>query len=89
MYFLYCKFGWDAGGFCDFIVGRFTFFQHEVFLETLDLSEHAAESVCSKISKVHSHLMFCLGELGVWLALQVFSKSALLMYLTVIALISG
>ncbi|KAJ6718138.1 hypothetical protein OIU79_006129 [Salix purpurea] len=44
--------------------------KHEVFLEKLDLSEHAAESVCSKISKVHSHLMFCLGELGVWLALQ-------------------
>ncbi|KAJ6720653.1 hypothetical protein OIU85_023828 [Salix viminalis] len=44
--------------------------KHELFLEKLDLSERAAESVCSKISKVHSHLMFCLGELGVWLALQ-------------------
>ncbi|KAB5538633.1 hypothetical protein DKX38_016166 [Salix brachista] len=44
--------------------------KHELFLEKLDLSEPAAESVCSKISKVHSHLMFCLGELGVWLALQ-------------------
>ncbi|KAF9674540.1 hypothetical protein SADUNF_Sadunf10G0137700 [Salix dunnii] len=44
--------------------------KHELFLEKLDLSERAAESVCSKISKVHSALMFCLGELGVWLALQ-------------------
>jgi hypothetical protein len=71
--FLYCKFGRDAGGFYDFIVSRFTVFQHELLLKQLDLSESAAESVHSKISKVHSALMFCSGELGVWLAFQVFS----------------
>ncbi|KAJ6891882.1 hypothetical protein NC651_025165 [Populus alba x Populus x berolinensis] len=44
--------------------------KHELLLKQLDLSEPAAESVHSKISKVHSTLMFCLGELGVWLAFQ-------------------
>ncbi|KAI5574688.1 hypothetical protein BDE02_10G160800 [Populus trichocarpa] len=44
--------------------------KHELLLKQLDLSESAAESVHSKISKVHSALMFCSGELGVWLAFQ-------------------
>ncbi|KAG6760040.1 hypothetical protein POTOM_036539 [Populus tomentosa] len=44
--------------------------KHELLLKQLDLSELAAESVHNKISKVHSTLMFCSGELGVWLAFQ-------------------
>ncbi|KAG6758162.1 hypothetical protein POTOM_038498 [Populus tomentosa] len=44
--------------------------KHELLLKQLDLNEPAAESVRGKISKVHSTLMFCSGELGVWLAFQ-------------------
>ncbi|KAJ6902410.1 hypothetical protein NC651_020022, partial [Populus alba x Populus x berolinensis] len=44
--------------------------KHEHMLEQLDLNESAAVSICNKISKVHSALMFCLEELGVWLAFQ-------------------
>jgi endoribonuclease Dicer len=47
-------------------------FQREHMLEQLDLNESAAVSIRNKISKVHSALMFCLEELGVWLAFQVF-----------------
>ncbi|KAJ6909891.1 hypothetical protein NC652_020793 [Populus alba x Populus x berolinensis] len=44
--------------------------KHEHMLEQLDLNESAAVSISNKISKVHSALMFCLEELGVWLAFQ-------------------
>ncbi|KAH8501303.1 hypothetical protein H0E87_016207 [Populus deltoides] len=44
--------------------------KHEHMLEQLDLNESAAVSIRNKISKVHSALMFCLEELGVWLAFQ-------------------
>ncbi|KAJ6690089.1 hypothetical protein OIU85_006378 [Salix viminalis] len=44
--------------------------KHEHILEQLDLNESAAVSIRNKISKVYSALMFCLEELGVWLAFQ-------------------
>ncbi|KAG5240040.1 endoribonuclease Dicer [Salix suchowensis] len=44
--------------------------KHEHILEQLDLNESAAVSISNKISKVYSALMFCLEELGVWLAFQ-------------------
>ncbi|XP_034923676.1 endoribonuclease Dicer homolog 2 [Populus alba] len=44
--------------------------KHEHMLEQLDLNESATVSIRNKISKVHSALMFCLEELGVWLAFQ-------------------
>ena len=54
------------------LVVHLLLFQHEHILEQLDLNEFAAVSIRNKISKVHSALMFCLEELGVWLAFQVF-----------------
>lgn len=54
------------------LVVHLLLFQHEHMLEQLDLNESAAVSIRNKISKVHSALMFCLEELGVWLAFQVF-----------------
>ncbi|KAK8582828.1 hypothetical protein V6N13_069596 [Hibiscus sabdariffa] len=48
--------------------GRCTAFQHEHSLDNLDLEASAALSTRKKISKTHSTLMYCLDELGVWLA---------------------
>ncbi|KAK8484509.1 hypothetical protein V6N11_021492 [Hibiscus sabdariffa] len=50
--------------------GRCTAFQHEHSLDNLDLEASAALSTRKKISKTHSTLMYCLDELGVWLALK-------------------
>ncbi|MBA0550596.1 hypothetical protein Golob_021531, partial [Gossypium lobatum] len=47
-----------------------TGFQHECSLDNLDLEASAAESTRRKISKIHSALIHCLDELGVWLALK-------------------
>ncbi|PPR81130.1 hypothetical protein GOBAR_AA39584 [Gossypium barbadense] len=49
---------------------RCTGFQHECSLDNLDLEASAAESTRRKISKMHSALIHCLDELGVWLALK-------------------
>ncbi|TYI43273.1 hypothetical protein ES332_A01G156600v1 [Gossypium tomentosum] len=49
---------------------RCTGFQHECSLDNLDLEASAAESTRRKISKMHSALILCLDELGVWLALK-------------------
>ncbi|KAK8987614.1 hypothetical protein V6N11_027360 [Hibiscus sabdariffa] len=42
--------------------------KHEHSLDNLDLEASAALSTRKKISKTHSTLMYCLDELGVWLA---------------------
>ncbi|XP_012466794.1 endoribonuclease Dicer homolog 2 isoform X1 [Gossypium raimondii] len=44
--------------------------KHECSLDNLDLEASAAESTRRKISKIHSALIHCLDELGVWLALK-------------------
>ncbi|XVE75158.1 hypothetical protein DITRI_Ditri12bG0072900 [Diplodiscus trichospermus] len=44
--------------------------KHEFSLDSLGLEESAAESTRKKISKIHSTLIHCLDELGVWLALK-------------------
>ncbi|KAK8699344.1 hypothetical protein V6N13_115432 [Hibiscus sabdariffa] len=47
-----------------------TAFQHERLLDNLDLEASAALSAKTKISKRHSALIYCLDELGVWLAFK-------------------
>lgn len=47
-------------------------FQHEESLENLDLGDAQAESMKNKMSRIHSNFLYCLNELGVWLALKVF-----------------
>ncbi|KAL4318063.1 hypothetical protein GQ457_18G021210 [Hibiscus cannabinus] len=44
--------------------------KHEHSLDNLDLEASAALSTRKKISKTHSTLVYCLDELGVWLALK-------------------
>ncbi|XP_012441319.1 endoribonuclease Dicer homolog 2 [Gossypium raimondii] len=44
--------------------------KHECSLDNLDLEASAAESTRKKLSKIHSALIHCLHELGVWLALK-------------------
>ncbi|XP_024024528.1 endoribonuclease Dicer homolog 2 isoform X2 [Morus notabilis] len=44
--------------------------KHELSLEKLDLDKSAAESISKKLMKVYSALLFCLDELGVWLAMK-------------------
>ncbi|KAK8625484.1 hypothetical protein V6N13_090355 [Hibiscus sabdariffa] len=44
--------------------------KHEHLLDNLDLEASAALSTRKKISKTHSTLVYCLDELGVWLALK-------------------
>lgn len=49
----------------------FSAFQHELSLNSLDLSPSTTESISQKMIKVFTALTFCLDELGVWLALKV------------------
>ncbi|KAL2341557.1 hypothetical protein Fmac_009497 [Flemingia macrophylla] len=44
--------------------------QHEITLRSSDFTKSAAESAEKRITKVFCALMFCLDELGVWLALK-------------------
>ncbi|XVF02332.1 hypothetical protein REPUB_Repub04eG0166500 [Reevesia pubescens] len=44
--------------------------KHECSLDNLGLEASATESTKKKISKIHSTLIHCLDELGVWLALK-------------------
>ncbi|XP_029129825.1 endoribonuclease Dicer homolog 2 isoform X2 [Cajanus cajan] len=44
--------------------------QHEITLRSSDFTKTAAESAEKRITKIFSALMFCLDELGVWLALK-------------------
>ncbi|KAL6958168.1 hypothetical protein U1Q18_022106 [Sarracenia purpurea var. burkii] len=44
--------------------------KHESSLEESDLEESAAESAKKKLSKLFSTFLFCLNELGVWLAFK-------------------
>ncbi|XWS68903.1 hypothetical protein CRYUN_Cryun04dG0133700 [Craigia yunnanensis] len=44
--------------------------KYEFSLDNLGLEASAAESIRKKISKIHSALLHCLDELGVWLALK-------------------
>ncbi|XVF44119.1 hypothetical protein PTKIN_Ptkin02bG0094800 [Pterospermum kingtungense] len=44
--------------------------KHECSLDNLGLEASAAESTRKKMSKIHSALIHCLEELGVWLALK-------------------
>ncbi|XP_058216237.1 endoribonuclease Dicer homolog 2 [Rhododendron vialii] len=44
--------------------------KHETALEALNLNESAAESTRKKISKLFLTFLFCLEELGVWLAFK-------------------
>ncbi|XP_057960958.1 endoribonuclease Dicer homolog 2 isoform X2 [Malania oleifera] len=44
--------------------------KHECTLEKLGLKESAVESVKNKISRIYCTFMFCLNELGLWLALK-------------------
>lgn len=48
--------------------------QHELSLESLDLSQSTSQSIINKMKKLYSALTFCLEELGVWLALKVLSN---------------
>ncbi|KAL4302013.1 hypothetical protein GQ457_10G025390 [Hibiscus cannabinus] len=54
---------WDTDSRC-------TAFQHERLLDNLDLEASAALSAKTKISRRHSALIYCLDELGVWLAFK-------------------
>ncbi|XP_052488691.1 endoribonuclease Dicer homolog 2 isoform X3 [Gossypium raimondii] len=53
--------------------------KHECSLDNLDLEASAAESTRRKISKIHSALIHCLDELGVWLALKIQIGPSLMM----------
>ncbi|KAF2286426.1 hypothetical protein GH714_016865 [Hevea brasiliensis] len=44
--------------------------KHECKLKQLDLTDSVVESTSKNISKMHSTLMYCLDELGVWLAFK-------------------
>ncbi|ESR41919.1 hypothetical protein CICLE_v10010912mg [Citrus x clementina] len=44
--------------------------KHTRSLENLDLNEAQAELIRKKVSKINSTLLYCLSELGVWLALK-------------------
>ncbi|XP_039045031.1 endoribonuclease Dicer homolog 2-like [Hibiscus syriacus] len=44
--------------------------KHECSLDSLDLEASAVTSATKKISKIHSVLIYCLNELGVWLAFK-------------------
>ncbi|XP_062084109.1 endoribonuclease Dicer homolog 2 [Humulus lupulus] len=44
--------------------------KHELVLKNLDLDESSTDSISRKLSKVYSALLFCLNELGVWLAMK-------------------
>ncbi|KAK7263739.1 hypothetical protein RJT34_31335 [Clitoria ternatea] len=44
--------------------------QHEVFLRSSDFTESAAVSAHRRIEKIFSALVFCMDELGLWLALK-------------------
>lgn len=46
-------------------------FQYEHSLESLNLMESTKESARKKISKLFSAFLFCLNDLGLWLALKV------------------
>ena len=46
-------------------------FQYERSLERLNILESTKESAKKKISKLFSAFLFCLNDLGIWLALQV------------------
>ena len=47
-------------------------FQHESTIEEPDLEDSASESASKKLSKLFSTFLYCLNELGVWLAFKVF-----------------
>ncbi|PON59109.1 Endoribonuclease Dicer-like [Parasponia andersonii] len=44
--------------------------KHELVLKDLDLDESSTESIRKNLSKVFSSLLFCLDELGAWLAMK-------------------
>ncbi|EOY09714.1 Dicer-like protein isoform 5 [Theobroma cacao] len=52
------------------LVEELNVLKHECSLEILDLEASATESTRKKMSKIHSALVHCLDELGVWLALK-------------------
>lgn len=45
--------------------------QHELSLGSSDITTSAVEAAIKRITKRYSALIFCLDELGVWLALKV------------------
>lgn len=48
--------------------------QHETSLKSLDLDNSTEESINKKLMKVYSTFLFCMNELGVWLAMKVLFK---------------
>nr|XP_004486471.1 endoribonuclease Dicer homolog 2 isoform X1 [Cicer arietinum] len=44
--------------------------QHELYVTSSDFTKSAADSAIRKISKIFASSMFCLDELGIWLALK-------------------
>lgn len=45
--------------------------QQILSLEELDLSESNAESIKKKLTKIYNTILFCLEELGIWMAMKV------------------
>lgn len=64
----YCK----IGLFIKLIEKECMTFQCEYKLKQMDLTDSMVESTIKNLTKVHSTLIYCLDELGVWLAFKVF-----------------
>lgn len=64
----YCK----IGLFIKLIEKECMTFQCECKLKQMDLTDSMVESTIKNLTKVHSTLIYCLDELGVWLAFKVF-----------------
>ncbi|KAJ1414388.1 Ribonuclease III domain [Sesbania bispinosa] len=56
--------------FLEFIDNGYSVPQHELSLTSSDFTKSVVESANKRITKIFSALMFCLDELGVWLALK-------------------
>lgn len=61
-------------------------FQYEHSLASLDVMESTKESAKKKISKLFSAFLFCLNDLGLWLALKV-GLNLILIYLMLFAVV--
>jgi endoribonuclease Dicer len=49
----------------------YSVFQHERYITSSDLTKSAVQSAYKKIARIFDASIFCLEELGIWLALKV------------------
>lgn len=58
---------------------QFVVYQHQLLLNRRELSVTTLDSISKKILKIFSNLIFCLEELGSWLAFKVFYSNSIML----------